>query len=309
MRPGLRLSKSVACPPGGSATFTVFFASAAPGRRDGVGDVRPRPPQQRRGFLHPRQEFGRRRILVGRQVEAGREDGIVDVVELERLGPQEDLARFPEGQRHVGRVAADARAGERREEGRARAVEELDDLQAEPRRRLPVEVEFDDVLGRRRRMDAVDRAGAFEVGQDEAARLLADERVLAAEPVVVAAGPIVARDEPDPDRALEARQEVEPGHLVDADGGGGGGPRSRRFRPRPRGLAAGDRRGQRPQYQRRDPSVSVHDHPLLFRRRPPVKPNELLTESSHPFDNSAPRPDDDGAKMEAKKQNSTGGLE
>jgi hypothetical protein len=176
---------------------------------------------------------------------------------LERLGLDDDLAGLPVGQRHVRRVAAHSRAGERLDERRARAVEELDHLQAEPGRGFAVEIELDDVLGRRGRMDAVDGAGAFELGDDEAAVLLPEERVLAAEAVVVAAGPVVARGEADLDRPLEARQEVEAGQLFDADRGGtlrGGG---RRRIP----LGARSEKGDGAERQRQD---RVFPH-----RRPP----------------------------------------
>ncbi len=94
------------------------------------------------------------------------------------------------------------------------AQEQIAILHADPRLSLAVEVELQHVVGRRGRPDPVDDSRALQVRQHEPAGLLADERVLSAEAVVVAAGPVVAGDGRDLDGLPEHRQTIQAVQLL-----------------------------------------------------------------------------------------------
>ncbi len=100
-----RPTAGTAFPPGSSLALPVA-RNRRPRRDERIADVRSRPPQQRGRLLDPGQKLRLRRVHVGFDLDVGREHGVVDVVELECLGLDDDLARPPVGQRQIRRVAA-----------------------------------------------------------------------------------------------------------------------------------------------------------------------------------------------------------
>jgi len=78
--------------------------------------------------------------------------------------------------------------------------EQVTELDGDPRCLFPVEIELHHVVGRRRRPDAIDHAGSFQVCQDQAAFFLAHERIL-------------PRNRRHLDRFLQHRQPIQPVQL------------------------------------------------------------------------------------------------
>ncbi len=138
-------------------------------------------------------------------------DRIVDLVELHLVRTHQYLQRACESDWQIAVEPAGPGSYDRLYEWRMRPGEDLAKRDSQPRRRLAVEVELDDVVSGCGSPYPIDDAWSLEIRNHQAAGLFPQKRILAREAIVVAPRPVVARNRAHFNGCTEARECIEAG--------------------------------------------------------------------------------------------------
>ncbi len=206
---------------GGAAGLEAHFATQAghlgPRRGGEIGNILSGGGQETAGLAQVGLFLSVGDGLEGPHRHVRRAHRVVDLIELQPLGPDHDPAGPLKPDRHIAEEAAGAETRQRGLEGRLPAGKQVAELQRQTRRGLVVEEEVHRVVGRRGRPDAGDDPRTLQVGDYQTAGFPADEGIGPGEPVIVAAGAVVTRYRSDADHRLERRQQVQPGQGLGTD--------------------------------------------------------------------------------------------